>query len=107
VQADWNDGFTRALLTDDEGEIVGWLRLDRWYEDPSVRTPVITWVGEYLDTADRSRSCSAFWSTRLAFLFAPECSKNVFAASPGALKTVRIAYRLGAPKAFLPRREEV
>jgi len=47
MRAHWNDNFTAAMLTADDGDIVGWLRIRPWHR-PGEREPTPAWVAEVL-----------------------------------------------------------
>jgi hypothetical protein len=51
VQGRWNESFTAAMLTDAQGDLLGWLRLQEWY-DAGSRTPRVAWVADYLGWND-------------------------------------------------------
>jgi hypothetical protein len=46
IRTEWDDEGTRAVLLDDNGSLLGWIRREEWFEDGS-RTPQLTWVLAY------------------------------------------------------------
>lgn len=50
MEANWNADFTIAILSGEDGDLLGWLRLDHWY-DVGARVPRLAWVAQYFNGA--------------------------------------------------------
>jgi hypothetical protein len=48
VDAAWHENDKGAVLADEKGELVGWLRLDHWYATADAE-PAVAWVADYID----------------------------------------------------------
>lgn len=48
MQTAWRSDFSSAILSTDDGDFIGWLRRDRWYEN-AYAEPIVAWVAQYRD----------------------------------------------------------
>jgi hypothetical protein len=60
LRAEWNENFGAALLLGDDGDIVGWLRQEIWYER-GCREPSVAWIASRLRGEDAERKGMAIF----------------------------------------------